>query len=257
MSVWAARRFWKEARVVEGAGGHGVHLDEKSVRTPAKAELVVPTRQLAEAIAAEWDAQAGVIQPATMPLTRAANVTIDRVGQQRDAVAAMLAEYGGSDLLCYRADAPEGLAAWQAQAWDPLLEWAESVFSVRLKITRGVMPVKQDPATLNRLHDATRLLDNWALTAFHDLVSLSGSLIIGFAALRKIAPAETLWQASRIDETWQQEQWGQDEEAQAAAERKRCDFLDAMRFHDLSRGRDVQAQACQNRPPHPISSTKT
>lgn len=235
MSAWAAKRFWKEARVIEGARGHGVHLDGRSVRTPAKAELLVPTRALAEAIAAEWDAQEGVIQPATMPMTRAANVTIDRVPQARDAVAAMLVEYGGSDLLCYRAEGPEPLAERQAAAWDPLLDWAESVFSARLRVTRGIMPVKQDPVALDRLHNELKLLDNWALTAFHDLVCLSGSLVIGLAVLRGHAPAEVLWQVSRLDETWQQDQWGCDEEAQEAAERKQNDFLNAMRFHDLSR----------------------
>ena len=235
MSVWAAKRFWTEARVVEGAHGHGVSLDGRAVRTPAKAELLVPTRALAEAIAAEWDAQEGVIQPATMPMTRAANVTIDRMPQARDPVAAMLAEYGGSDLLCYRAEAPEALAARQAAAWDPLLDWAESVFSARLRVTQGIMPVKQDPETLERLHGEIKLLDNWALTAVHDLVCLSGSLVIGLATLHRHAPAEDLWQVSRIDETWQQEQWGCDEEAQETAERKQSDFLNAMRFHDLSR----------------------
>ncbi|MBE0453720.1 ATP12 family chaperone protein [Roseovarius autotrophicus] len=235
MSGWVAKRFWKEARAVDGACGHGVHLDGRSVRTPAKAELLVPTRALAEAIAAEWGAQEGVIQPARMPLTRAANVTIDRMEQQRDAVAAMLAEYGGSDLLCYRAEGPSELVARQMAAWDPLLDWTESVFSIRLRVSRGVMPVKQEAAALERLHEEVKLLDNWALTAFHDLVNLSGSLIIGFAALRRQADADTLWQISRIDETWQEEQWGKDDEVSEAAERKQSDFLNAMRFHDLSR----------------------
>ncbi|PKQ12357.1 MAG: ATPase [Alphaproteobacteria bacterium HGW-Alphaproteobacteria-1] len=238
MSEWAAKRFWKEARAVEGAPGYGVELDGRPVRTPAKAALVVPTRALAQGIAAEWAAQEGVIRPATMPMTRAANVTIDRVGQQRGAVAAMLADYGGSDLLCYRAHGPEDLVERQAKAWDPLLEWTESVFSVRLRITRGVMPVKQEAAALSRLHDEVKLLDNWALTAFHDLVSLSGSLVIGLAALRGYASAETLWHVSRIDETWQEELWGCDEEAQETAVRKQSDFLNAMRFHDLSRAPD-------------------
>jgi chaperone required for assembly of F1-ATPase len=235
MSEWAAKRFWKEARAVEGAPGYLVELDGRPVRTPAKAALVVPTRALAQGIADEWAAQEDVIRPATMPMTRAANVTIDRVAQERDAVAAMLAEYGGSDLLCYRADGPEALAERQAKAWDALLEWTESVFSVRLRITRGVMPVQQEAEALNRLHDEVKLLDNWALTAFHDLVCLSGSLVIGLAALRGYAPAETLWHVSRIDEIWQEELWGCDQEAQKMAQGKQSDFLNAMRFHDLSR----------------------
>ena len=157
MSGWAAKRFWTEARVASATGGYGVELDGRTVRTPAKAALIVPTRALAQGIAAEWAAQEGLIAPATMPLTRAANVTIDRVAQERDAVAAMLADYGGSDLLCYRAEAPEALIARQAAAWDPLLDWAESVFSVRLRRTGGVMPVQQDAATLDRLRAEVRM----------------------------------------------------------------------------------------------------
>lgn len=235
MSGWAAKRFWEAAEVAAEADGFGVRLDGRPVRTPTKAPLIVPTEALAAAIAAEWDAQEGVIAPATMPMTRAANATLDKVAQERGAVVRMLAEYGSSDLLCYRAESPESLVARQAKAWDPLLDWAESVFSVRLATTRGVMPVQQERAALDRLRDEVQLLDNWALTAFHDLVSLSGSLVIGLAALRRHAPARVLWQASRIDETWQEEQWGSDEEARSMAERKESDFLNAMRFHDLSR----------------------
>ncbi|HAW48415.1 MAG TPA: ATPase [Roseovarius sp.] len=235
MSEWAAKRFWNAAEVVEAGGGFGVRLDGRAVRTPAKAELVVPTQALAREIAAEWDAQEGEIVPATMPLTRATNAAIDRVAREQAAVAAMLAEYGSSDLLCYRAESPAELVARQAEAWDPLLDWAESVFSARLRTTSGVMHVTQDAAALERLHAEVRLLDIWALTAFHDLVCLSGSLVVGLAALRDQAPLETLWRASRIDESWQQEQWGSDEEAEAVARKKECDFFNAKRFHDLSR----------------------
>jgi len=237
MSEWAAKRFWTAAEPAEVAGGFGVRLDGRAVRTPARAELVVPTRALAAEIAAEWDAQEGKIRPVTMPMTCAANAAIDRVAREPAAVAAMLAAYGDTDLLCYRADSPAALVARQAVAWDPLLDWAESALSARLCITCGVMHVAQDRAVLDRLHAEVRLLDIWALTALHDLVSLSGSLVIGFAALREHAPAEALWRVSRIDESWQEEKWGSDEEASAMARRKESDFLNAKRFHDLSRPR--------------------
>jgi len=236
MSEWAAKRFWTEAGVIETDGGYGVHLDGRRVRTPAKAELIVPTRAMAEVIAAEWDAQDGKIVPDTMPVTRAANATLDKVAHQQAEVARMLADYGDSDLLCYRAESPTELAVRQAEAWDPLLDWAESALCARLHPRVGVMHAPQDPDALARLHRQVNLLDNWALTAFHDLVSLSGSLIIGFAALYDLYPAKTLWDVSRIDETWQQEQWGSDEEAEATALRKETDFVNAKRFHDLSRG---------------------
>jgi len=235
MSEWAAKRFWTRAEPAETAGGYGVRLDGRAVRTPARAELRVPTHALAAEIAAEWDAQEGTIRPVTMPMTCAANAAIDRVAREADAVAEMLATYGETDLLCYRAESPAELAARQAAAWDPLLDWAESTFHARLVRTTGIMPVAQDRATLDRLHAPLRLLDIWALTAAHDLVCLSGSLVIGLAALHEVAPPETLWRTARIDETWQEEQWGRDEEAHATAERKRAEFLAAARLFRLSR----------------------
>ncbi|MGR3547940.1 MAG: ATP12 family chaperone protein, partial [Roseovarius sp.] len=228
-------RFWKEAGVVEEEGGFGVRLDGRAVRTPAKAALIVPTRALAEAIAAEWNAQEGKIDPGTMPFTRSANAAIDKVARQKSEVAEMLAAYGDSDLVCYRATGPVELIEKQAAAWNPLLDWTESVLSAKLLVVEGVVHVPQDAAALARLRAHVDALDIWALTAFHDLVSLSGSLVIGFAALDGFYPVETLWNLSRVDETWQAEQWGSDEEAEEMAARKQSDFIHAKRFYDLSR----------------------
>ncbi len=235
MSEWKAKRFWKEAGVVEEEDGFGVRLDGRAVRTPAKAALIVPTPALAEAIAAEWDAQEGKIDPGTMPFTQSANAAIDKVARQTSEVAEMLAAYGDSDLICYRASGPVELIEKQAEAWNPLLDWTESVLSVKLLVVEGVVHAPQDAAALARLRAHVDALDTWALTAFHDLVSLSGSLVIGFAALDGFYPAETLWNLSRVDETWQAEQWGSDEEAEEMAARKQSDFIHAKRFYDLSR----------------------
>ncbi|SEL39874.1 Chaperone required for the assembly of the F1-ATPase [Roseovarius azorensis] len=235
MSGWAARRFWKEACVVGVPGGYTVHLDGRPLRTPAKVALIVPTRALAEVIAAEWQTQEGRIDPDTMPFTRSANAALDKVAVQKAEVVQMLAAYGDSDLICYRAQSPAELVARQAEAWDPLLNWAESALAARLSSVVGVVHVPQRAEALENLHARVAALDIWALTAFHDLVSLSGSLVIGFAVLEGLHAPEDLWRLSRIDETWQEEQWGSDEEARCMALRKESDFLHAKRFHDLSR----------------------
>lgn len=235
MTGWAQRRFWTAARAVAADGGYTVHLDEHVLRTPAKAPLVLPSAALAEAIAAEWDAQQGELRPASMPLTRAANATIDRIIPHFQEVAAMVAGYGESDLLCYRAEAPAGLAARQAAAWDPLLAWAAECLDAPLAVTAGLMPRRQPDSSLVMLRRHVSGLDPFALSALWELVSLSGSLVIGLAALRDLQPAEELWWLSRIDETWQEEHWGQDAEAVAAAARRRADFLAALHFHRLSR----------------------
>lgn len=234
MSGWARKRFWKETSVVSEGGGFAVHLDGRALRTPAKAPLVVPGAQMAGAIAQEWDAQQGEVDPRSMPFTRSANAAIDKVAVQHAEVADMLAEYGGSDLLCYRATTPAELVARQAANWDPLLDWAETALGARLAAVSGVMHHPQDRAALDVLRRRVHGLNNFELAAFHDLVSLSGSLIIGFAATLDHLPIEELWRVSRIDETWQEELWGVDEEASEMAEVKRQAFLHAHRFHKMS-----------------------
>jgi chaperone required for assembly of F1-ATPase len=235
MTHWAARRFWATARAVAVPGGHGVLLDERRLRTPGKAPLLLPTAAMAAAVAAEWAAQGERIAPGTMPVTRAANSAQDRVAPQRAEVAALVAAYGGSDLLCYRARHPAALVARQAAAWDPLLDWARRRFDAPLTVTEGVMPVPQPEASLARLGAAVAALDAFRLTALHDLVALSGSLVIGLAALAEARPAAELWALSRIDEDWQAALWGADAEAEATAARRRDGFLEAHRFARLCR----------------------
>lgn len=230
MSEWRPKRFWTEAAAVAAEGGHGVALDGRPVRTPARAPLVVPARALAEAIAAEWAAQGQHLAPDTMPLTRTANSAIDRLGEAaRPAVVADLAGYGASDLLCYRAEAPAELAARQAADWDPLLDWIAGQ-GAPLAVTRGVIPVSQPEESLAWLRARVAGLDPFRLAAFHDLVALSGSLVIALAVLDGRVAAEEGWRLSRLDEDWQIEQWGEDEEEARLTASRRAGFLDAARF---------------------------
>lgn len=235
MSEWKAKRFWKTAKVAETEQGFTVHLDGRTVKTPAKAPLVVPTRAMADAIAQEWDAQEGDIAPYTMPVTRAANAAIDKVTHQHAEVAQMIAGYGDTDLICYRADSPAELVARQAEAWDPLLDWAADILDARLKPVTGIMYSPQDPKALAALAQRVHQMDAYSLTAFHDLVGMSGSLIIGFAALHDLHDIQALWRLSRIDEIWQAELWGVDEEAQEQAAKKESEFLAAKIFYDLAK----------------------
>lgn len=230
MSGWAARRFWSEVAIEAVDGGFAIRLDGREVRTPARAPLVLPTRALAGLVAGEWAAQEGTIRPETMPATRAANAAIDKVRGQAGEVAELIAAFGATDLLCYRAEAPEALVARQAEAWDPLLAWSARRFGVTWRVTSGVMPCAQPQATLDRLSAHVAGFSAFELTALHDLVTLTGSLVIGLAATERQAPPEVLWRISRIDEDWQIAQWGEDAEAAALAEARRQGFLEAERF---------------------------
>ncbi len=235
MSEWKKKRFWSKVTTAETENGWIVELDGRTVKTPAKVTLAVPTTALADVIAAEWQAQEGEIDPLSMPFTRSANSAIDTVSVQHRQVAEMLAAYGDADLLCYRAEAPTELVERQGAKWDPYLDWAAQALDARLHPRTGVIHESQDPDALDTLSKRVHALSAFELAAFHDLVSLTGSLILGFAAAQDLHPTHRIWAASRVDETWQEEQWGADEEAQEVAEIKKSSFLHAKSFFDASR----------------------
>lgn len=234
MSGWKAKRFWTSATVEPAAGGHAILLDGRPVRTPAKRPLVVPTTELAGRIAAEWGAQGEEVKPLTMPFTRSANAAIDKVAAQKDEVADLIAAYGDSDLLCYRAEAPAELVSRQSAAWDPLLAWSRDDLRAPLIALAGVIHVPQNPVSLDRLTRLVQAQTRFQLTALHDLVSLTGSLVLGLAVTRGRLDAPDAWSLSRLDEDWQIAQWGADDEASDAAERKRTAFLHAAEFYACS-----------------------
>ncbi|KPU84832.1 ATPase [Marinosulfonomonas sp. PRT-SC04] len=235
MAEWTAKRFWKDTNVVEAGTGFTVHLDGRKLRTPVKSELIVPTRKMAEAIAAEWEAQGEKVDPLSMPVTRSANAAIDKVTPMHAEVSALVAAYGDTDLLCYRADTPKELVARQNLTWNPLLDWAAETLAAPLKTGVGIMHVEQDPEVLAALSVRVAEMDAFQLAAFHDLVGMSGSLIIGFATINNVLPVADLWRASRIDEDWQIEKWGEDDEEIATSKGKNAGFEHAARFYFMSK----------------------
>lgn len=236
MSWGPRRRFWTAAGVrAEPEGGFAVLLDERPLRTPAGAPLVVPTAALAAAIATEWNGLAAEILPERLPVTRSVNAAIDRVAPDPGPVADAVAAYGGTDLLCYRATAPAELVARQAAAWDPWLAWVARRHGARLATVAGIMHSPQPPEGLAALRAAVGAVDPFTLTALHELVSLSGSLVLGLAVADGALDPAAAWALSRIDETWQAEQWGIDAEAEQAAERSGAAFASAAGLIGLLR----------------------
>jgi len=193
--------------------GHVVALDGKVLKTPGKAALVLPTRALADAVAEEWRAQTGEIDPETMPQTQFASTAIDRVMPQHSSVVAEVANFADTDLLCYRADEPDELVAKQARVWDPYLKWVQDALGAELRPTAGVMPAAQDPAALSKINAAIDAFDAFSLTAAHALTNGLGSVVLALAYLRDFAPLEAVWQASILDATYQERAWGVDDEA--------------------------------------------
>lgn len=229
------KRFYKSVDVAELKGGWSIALDGKLIKTPAKRPFSAPTKALAEAAAAEWGGQEGEINPAAMPITKSVNTALDRTMPEYEAVAQMVAEYGGSDLICYRAEAPAKLIARQAAAWDPLLEWSALHLNARLISAVGVIHMPQPKEGQDALAAAVHKHDPFELTGLYDLVALSGSLIIGLAvAGGHVTPAEG-WATSRVDHIWQEDQWGVDDEAAAQAAYKAEEFAQAARLIELAR----------------------
>ena len=227
------KRFWKDVAVERESDGWAVRLDDRPVRTPARAPLVVPAEALAEAIAGEWRSVDEEIDPRAMPLTGLANAAIDRVAPDRQAFAGGLARYAEADLACYRSEWPPELVERQKAAWDPLLAWARRRYDVDFSTTSGLMHVPQPQATAERLAHAVGALDAFRLAGLSPLVTIGGSLVAALALSEKAMTADAVWQAVSVDERWQLEQWGADQEAETALENKRCDFMAAAGFLEL------------------------
>jgi chaperone required for assembly of F1-ATPase len=205
----ARRRFYSDASVMEQDSGFAVLLDGKAVRTPARQTLMAPTRPLAEAIAAEWQAQPDFIDPARMPLTRLANTILDGVVSAREAVAEDVARYLGSDLIVYRAEGPDGLVARQGEHWDPIMAWARDTLGARLVLAQGVVHVAQPHHAL-KAATAAIPRDSWRLGAVHAMTTLTGSALIALALAAGEISADAAWAAAHVDEDWNMEHWGRD-----------------------------------------------
>ncbi len=224
------KRFYKDVAIVESAARYAVTLDGRTMRTPGKALLDLPSRKLAEAIAREWAAQHDEIDPHSMPLTRFANSATDRVAPRRGAVAEEIAGYAATDLLCHRVATPEDLAARQDAVWQPVLDWAAERYGAALCVTRDVVAVPQPAAALSALLQAVEEHDDFALSALHSLTATSGSVVLALAVSGGRLSASEAAEASLLDEAYQAEQWGDDPEAVQRRDGIHAEIASAARF---------------------------
>ena len=227
------RRFWKAVALEPEADAWTVRLDDRPLRTPARAALLLPTRALGEAVAEEWRSAGATVDPRSMPMTGLANSAIDRIAPDKSAFASGLARYADADLACYRSEWPPELVERQADVWDPLLAWARRRFDVDFVTTSGLLHVPQPTATVDRLAHEVTVVDAFRLAGLSPLVTIGGSLIAALAVLQKSMTPEEAWQAVSIDERWQLDRWGSDAEALTALENRRADFMAAASFLEL------------------------
>lgn len=223
------KRFYKQASVAEVDGAHAVQLDGKSVRTPGKALLALPTAAAAQLVADEFAAQAEIIDPFTMPVLRLVNTAIDGVAADPQAVLEDILRFASSDLLCYRADSPEKLVQRQSDAWDPVIDWARASLGARFVLAEGVMHVDQPREAIAALgvHLSQRS-EPMRLAALHVMTALTGSALLALAVEMGELDVEEAWTAAHVDEDWQIEHWGQDSEAVARRANRKRDMQAAV-----------------------------
>jgi chaperone required for assembly of F1-ATPase len=226
------KRFYKDTAVEAGEGGYRVLLDGRPMRTPAKAVLVVPTAALAESIAGEWWAvpEKAEISVAHLPLTRLATTGLDRVPSQRRHVVDETAKYGASDMLCYRAADPASLVQRQAEAWQPLLDWAAERYGAQLAVVTGTTFVTQPHAALAALRGAVTAHSDLALSALYNLTHIAGSLVIALAISEGRLDGAQAFAAAQLDELYQIERWGADSIATQRHDGIRRDLEAGARF---------------------------
>ena len=227
------KRFYKKAETVEVDDGFSVTLDGRPIKTPAKAPFVLPNAAIAAEIAVEWEAQADKVDPETMPSMKYAATAIDRVMTQREKVIDEIVGFGGTDLVCYRATYPEHLVTKQTDAWDPLLVWLKETFSVSLNVTLGVGYIEQDNAGLAKLRSEIETQSDLQLAAIHDIVSLTGSLVVTLAVMRRKLNADQAFDVSELDETHIIDEWGEDAESAKRRKNNKVSLNDAIKFLKL------------------------
>lgn len=233
------KRFYKQAEIGAQAGAFQILLNGRAVRTPQRRLLTAPTDSLAQAVAAEWNAQGETIEPKTMPLTQLLNTMIDRMvgaeeGVDRTPFVEALAAYGETDLVCYWAEQPRLLVERQRAHWQPLIDWAEMQYGARLATTEGALPIRQDESAIDALRSAIAALDAPSLTVLQAVVPIFGSLVIGLALVSGRLDADTAFAASQVDENYQAELWGLVEEAEERRAKLRTEVREAARFLTLA-----------------------
>ncbi len=214
MEIPKVKRFYKDVTVLKFETGFSIHLDGRTIKTPGKAQALVPTRELAEMMGEEWRAQGKFIDPHAMPVTRLINTAIDAVAANIQGVVAEISGYGDADLICYRAEGPTDLIDLQSERWDEILDWAREELDAPFEVASGVMHIPQPEPSLEKIRQEIESYDVFALSALASLTNLFGSVLLALAVSNKRLDAAAAWAAAHVDEDWQARQWGEDSEAQ-------------------------------------------
>ncbi len=218
------RRFWRDVSVQHVEGSYTLLLDGKLLKTPAGKPYAAHTQELAHALAAEWNAVDGVIKPEQMPVTQVLATAIDHFPAKRADVVAQLIAYGQTDLLCHRADKPEGLRLRQDKFWQPVLDALAQQRNIVLHPVYGIQAAKPEAASLRLIQIELEGLSDVKLVAMQVVVSGLGSIALGLALSHRLMDFEMAWRASELEAEYQAEKWGRDDEAEAARRIKHAEL---------------------------------
>ncbi|MEO9968669.1 MAG: ATP12 family protein [Hyphomonadaceae bacterium] len=207
------KRFYKQVSVEQGGDAWRILLDGRVIKTPAKAELCAPTKQMAEAVASEWSSQGDTVDIQSMHLTRLINVAIDRTPAQREGMVDEVVKYCETDLLCFLAETPEDLRSVQIDQWRPIREWAgKSLDVVLMEVPDGLLAAPQPPASLQAARGYADGLNDVQLTGLNFGLGLFGSALLAMAVCEGYIDANNAYERSIVDELYQSEKWGEDDE---------------------------------------------
>jgi len=236
MVEWAKKRFWETVSTVcvDGASLYKVYLDKRLLNTPNKKPLILPTKEMANHVVFEWESQGDKVDPLTMPYTRSANSSIDKVAPQTDEIRKLVTDYGDSDLICYRADKPKELVRRQEKIWSNLVLWSASDLNAPLNIFEGVVYAPQPTQSILEFEKQVSNLNTFQLCALYDLVTISGSLVLSLAVIKNFLNLDNAWSACQVDEDWQQENWGIDEVESVRTLNRKTAFFHAASFYKVS-----------------------
>lgn len=236
MVEWAKKRFWETVSTVcvDGASLYKVYLDKRLLNTPNKKPLILPTKEMADHVVFEWESQGDKVDPLTMPYTRSANSSIDKVAPQTDEIRKLVTDYGDSDLICYRADKPKELVRRQEKIWANLVLWSASNLNAPLNIFEGVVYAPQPSQSILEFEKQVSNLNTFQLCALYDLVTISGSLVLSLAVIKNFLNLDNAWSACQVDEDWQQENWGIDEVESVRTLNRKTAFFHAASFYKVS-----------------------
>ncbi len=228
------KRFYKQVSVGTEGDWFTTLLDGRAIKTPAKRSCLMPTKKMAEEVAKEWDEQKEEVDPQSMPITKLANTAIDRVETRRDELIDELVKYAESDQICYRAEHPKELIQLQDKTWNPLLDWINDHLGINFKVAHGIIFLEQDEQDLINIRQAFEALDSYKLTALHGMITVTGSVTIGYALYCGYLSLDEAWDAGHLDENFQISQWGSDQEAEERRENLRAELKNSHLFLQLS-----------------------